>query len=155
MQFLDVVGAGKNYRHTWPDGSREPYASWVDYRARSTHSEHIFRVAFGWRDTYGQRRRRVLVMIDGHPHAEFVGADDYEQSGEVLSEVKVPGNRGERMCRYPDEAVPERYSGLPVVGLPTRIIEAGVHKAWAIVVNVSDHRMMCTLAALRRVERER
>lgn len=75
------------------------------------------------------------------------------QSG--LGEIKVPGNTGERICRYPEESVPERYSGLPVAGLPTRVNGAGVHNAWAVVANVSDHRTMFALAALRRLERNR
>jgi hypothetical protein len=153
MQLLDVGSTGTNYHHSWPDGSTEKYPQWVEYRARSVDGEHAVKVAFGHRETYGKRRRRVLVLIDGRPHAEFLGADDFESSGDVLSEIKVPGEKGERMCRYPDEVIPERYSGLPVVGLPTRIAASGVHNAWAVVTNVSDHRTICALAALRRTER--
>ena len=116
MQLLDVASAGTNYQHRWPDGSMEPYPSWVEYRARSADGDHTVRVAFGDRNTYGRQRRRVLVLIDGHPHAEFLGADDLHRTGDILSEIKVPGDVGERMCRYPDEVVPERYGGLPVFG---------------------------------------
>jgi hypothetical protein len=84
---------------------------------------------------------------------EFLGADDYAVSGDVLAEIKVPGARAQRICRYPDEPVPERYSGLPVVGLPTRVSGSGVHSAWAVVANVADHYTMCALAELRRFER--
>lgn len=91
MQLLDLASTGTNYQHRWPGGFVEPYPSWVEYRARSADGEHNVRVAFGDRDTYGRRRRRVLVLIDGHPHAEFLGADDYERSGDILSEIKVPG----------------------------------------------------------------
>jgi hypothetical protein len=98
---------------------------------------------------------RVVVWIDDHPHAEFVGADDFDHSGDVLSEIKVPGDPGERICRYREEPVPERYAGLPVIGLPTRITGTGVHGAWAVMANVSDHRTLIALAALRRLERNR
>jgi hypothetical protein len=155
MQLLDVASAGTNYQHRWPDGSTEPYPSWVEYRARSADGDHTVRVAFGDRNTYGRQRCRVLVLIDGHPHAEFLGADDFDRTGDILSEIKVPGDVGERMCRYPDEVVPERYGGLPVLGLPTRVSGPGVHNAWAVVANVSDHRTICALAALRRAERDR
>jgi hypothetical protein len=155
MQLIDIVDAGTKYQHRWPDGSNERYDSWVEYKARSASGEHRVKVAFGIRDTYGKPRRRVLVLIDGHPHAEFLSADDFDSSGEVLSEIKVPGDVGERMCRYPDEVVPERYSGLPVCGLPTRVSGPGIHNAWAVVTNAADHHTMCVLAALRRAERNR
>ncbi len=129
MQLLDVASTGTNYQYRWPDTSTETYASWVEYRAHSADGNHPVRVAFGDRDTYGKPRRRVLVLIDGHPHAEFLGADDFDCTGDILSEIKVPGDVGERMCRYPDEVVPERYGGLPVLGLTTRVSGPGVHNA--------------------------
>jgi hypothetical protein len=36
----------------------------------------------------------VVIWINDHPHAEFIGADDFDVSGELLSEIKVPGERG-------------------------------------------------------------
>lgn len=95
------------------------------------------------------------MWIDNHPQAEFLAADDFDHSGDVLSEIKVPGNAGERVCRYPEEPIPERYSGLPVVGLPTRVNAAGVRNAWAVLANIADHRVLFALAALRRLERNR
>jgi hypothetical protein len=96
-----------------------------------------------------------VIWIDGHPQAEFLGADDYGKSGEVLSEIKVPGGRGERICRYPDEAIPERYGMFEVEGLPIRVSGSGVHGAWGVVVNIGDHKSMVALAGLRRLERSR
>ena len=155
MQLLDLVAVGSDHVYRWPSGNEEPYPNWVQYRAWATDGEHQVRIGFGTRTTYGQPRRRVVIWIDDHPHAEFLGADDFSRSGDVLCEIKVPGNTGERICRYPEEAIPERYSGLPVVGLPTRVASAGVHNAWAVVANVADHRTMFALAALRRLERNR
>ena len=82
-------------------------------------------------------------------------ADDFERSGDVLCEIKVPSDPGERICRYPEESIPERYSGLPVVGLTTRVTGPAVHNAWAVVANIADHRVLFALAALRRLERNR
>ena len=102
-----------------------------------------------------KKRIRVIIWIDEHPHAEFFGTDDYESSGEVLSEIKVPGDKGERICRYPDESVPERYSLFNVVGLPLRGQDPGVHRAWAVVANIAVHKTLVALAGLRRLERNR
>lgn len=155
MQLLDVADVGTNYTYTWPDGSPEKYSSWVEYKALAQDGAHRLRIGFGERFVYGRMRKRVIVWIDSKPHAEFFGADDFENSGDLVSEVKVPGGKGERICRYPDEPIPERYAGLPVLGLPTRVSGTGVHGAWAVVANISDHRMLATLAALRRLERDR
>jgi hypothetical protein len=155
MQLLDIVEAGIDYEYTWPNGNREPFARWVEYRAAAPDGERTVRIGFGHRATYGRDRRRVVVWIDGHPQVEFVGADDFDRSGDVLAELKVPGERGERICRYPDEAVPERYAALPIVGLPTRLTGPYLHAAWAVVANIADHRTLAAVAALRRLERRR
>lgn len=155
MQILDVVAVGSDHLYRWPSGEQEAYPHWIEYRALGSDGEHRIRLGFGTRTTYGARRKRVVVWIDDHPHAEFLGADDFDRSGEVLAEIKVPGNAGERICRYSDEPIPERYSGLPACGLSTRVNGPGVHNAWAIVASVADHRILLSLAALRRVERLR
>lgn len=155
MQILDLVAIGQDFTYRWPSGDNEPYPHWVQYRAIAADGPHDIRIGFGTRPVYGRPRRRVVIWIDNHPHAEFLGADDFERSGDVLAEIKVPGDRGERICRYPEEAVPERYSGLPIVGLPTRVSGPNLHNAWAVVANVADHRVLFALAALRRLERDR
>src|SRR3954447_13815559 len=104
MQLLDIQETRADLVHTWPDGNQEMYPQWIAYRAVAPDGQHLLRIGFGTRTTYGRARKRVVVWIDGHPHAEFVGADDFERSGEVLAELKVPGDRGLRPCRYPDEA---------------------------------------------------
>lgn len=155
MQLLDILATGSNHVYRWPSGYEEPYPHWIEYRALASDGEHAVRVGFGLRTTYGRARKRVVVWIDGHPQAEFLAADDFDRSGDILSEIKVPGNAGERICRYLEEPIPERYAGLPVVGLTTRVSGAGVHNAWAVVANIADHRILFALAALRRFERSR
>jgi hypothetical protein len=155
MQLLDIAAVGLDHVYRWPSGNKEPYPHWIEYRAVGTDGEHRVRIGFGVRSTYGRDRKRVVVWIDDHPQAEFLAADDFERSGDVLCEIKVPGDPGERICRYPEESIPERYSGLPTVGLPTRVPGPGVHNAWAVVANIADHRVLFALAALRRLERNR
>jgi hypothetical protein len=155
MQLLDITAVGVDHVYRWPSGDKEPYPHWIEYRAVGTDGEHRVRIGFGMRPTYGRDRKRIVVWIDDHPQAEFLAADDFERSGDLLCEIKVPGNAGERICRYQEEPIPERYSGLPVVGLPTRITGPGVHNAWAVVANIADHRVLFALAALRRLERNR
>jgi len=100
MQLRDVVDTGTNYIYQWPCGNEEPYPHWVDYRAIGVDGEHTVRIGFRARHTYGRDRKRVVVWIDGHPHAEFFGADDFDSSGDILAEIKVLGNTGVGICRY-------------------------------------------------------
>ena len=154
MRIIRIKDVGKNFMYKWPEGP-ETFDLFVDYEIGSDDGKHDVRVGFCKRRTYGKDRARVVVWIDGHPHAEFLGADDFEKSGEILSEIKVPGAKGERMLKYPEDPIPERYAMFNIVGLPLRVKGKGVHKAWAVVTNIADHETLITLAALRRLERKR
>jgi hypothetical protein len=154
MQVFDLQAVGPEFTYPWP-GGEEHFSHWVDYRTAAPDGNHHVRIGLCVMEAYGRPRKRVVVWIDDHPHAQFLGADDFERTGDVLSEIRVPGDSGERICRYPDEVIPERYSGLPTVGLPTRVSGPGVHQAWAVVASIADHRVMIALAALRRLERSR
>ena len=153
MQIVRVIQAGTGFSFQWPSGDVETYSTWVEYRARAEDGEHRIRIGFGKRPVWGQERERVVVWIDDYPHAEFFGADDFETSGEVLSDIWLRRADREVMCRYPDDAIPERYVPFSPVGLPTRVIAKGVRSSWAVVANVSDQNTMIALAALRRTER--
>lgn len=154
MRILDVVQAGTDFRYKWPSGNIETFPSWIEYRGRSETREHTVRVAFGLRPVYGRDRLHPVVFLDGYPHAEFVGVDDFETTGEVVSEIRVRSEAGGApMCRYPEDVVPERYSVFRVGGLPTRIEAKWVHRAWAVLANVWDHKTMIDLAVLRQAER--
>ena len=155
MKILDVVNSGTDYLYKWPSGNQELYAHWIDYGCSSGGMTNRVRIGFGDRKTYGANRKRVVIWIDGHPHAEFLAADDFGETGDVLCEIKVPGNVGERMCKYPSETVPDCYSDMRVVGLPTRVSGPKVHNAWAVVANISDHKVMIALAVQRAIDRDR
>jgi hypothetical protein len=153
MQIVDVLEAGTDLEYELPDETIETYSTWIDYRALAEDGEHTVRIAFGTRPAYGRERKRVVAWVDWRLYVEFVGADDYPTTGEVLSEVRLGEDTQEHMCRYGEEAVPQRYMMFDCVGLRNRISGPGVHNAWAVVANVTDHGTMAALAALRRMER--
>ncbi len=155
MHVLNVRQVGSNYEYKWPSNQLEMYAAWIEYDTRAEDGKHILRIGFGRRPVYGIDRARIVVWIDGHPHAEFLGADDFDATGDVLSEIRIRGDVGEPMCRYPNDTVPERYTTFDVVGLPTRVSGKGVHSAWAVVTNVSNHKVIIDFAVLRQQERTR
>ncbi|MEM7393727.1 MAG: hypothetical protein AAF492_15385 [Verrucomicrobiota bacterium] len=155
MHLLNINACGQNHTFAWPGDHIETFPHWVEYQAMIGEHPALFRIGFGTRPVYGKNRIRVVVWINGTPHVEFLGADDFEKTGEILSEIRVPGMKAERMCNYNKETVPERYMGMTVAGLKTRVSGPRVHNAWAIIVNLADHKRICLLAALRKIERER
>lgn len=155
MQVLNIRDVGTNYVHTWGDGSQENYPHWIEYDALSEDGSHIVRLCFGLRETYGIERARIIILIDGRVHAEFLGADNYEDSGDVLSEIRIPGEEGLRMPVYREEPIPERYTAFNVIGLSTRVSGPKLRNAWVVLANISDHKTLIALAALRRFERNR
>ena len=147
MLAAKIIEVGKDLEYQWPAGNKESYNFHVEYETKSEDGTHRTRLAFGERYAYGRERKRVVIWIDGHPYAQFAGADDFESSGELLSEIKIPGEKGERMCRYLKENIPERYSMFNIVGLSTRITGKGVHDSWAIVANIADHKKIARAIA--------
>jgi hypothetical protein len=154
MQIIGIKDIGRNFVYKWPE-EEVVYPYYIDYIGRDEEGEHVIRLGFCKTFTYGKERWRVVIWINNHPHAEFIGADDFDVSGELLSEIKVPGARGERICRYPDEPIPARYAMFKIEGMPNRIQGPGVRSAWAVVANIADHKTLITLAALKKLERER
>ena len=108
---------------------------------------------FGERDAYGRDRKRVAILIDDQVQAEFFGSDNFQYTGDLISELKVEENGKVKMCRYPDDAIPVRYALFPLVGIPLLVNASGVHNAWAALVNISDHKKLIAFALLKEEER--
>lgn len=154
MQIVNVNIVKNNYSFRWPDGYKENYDSVIEYDATSTNGKHILRIGYCERKTYGRVRWRVVVWIDDHPFAEFVAVDDFDITGELLSEIRFYDKKkdSKRMCKYKKDSIPERYMSFRLDSMKRRIQEDSVHDAWAVVTNVADHFTMLALAALRLYE---
>ena len=150
MRIVGIKDVGKDWIYRG-FGDEVKFDYYIDYEViDSDGRRHIARVGFIKRHRFGRDRVCAVVWIDNVLTVEFVGADDFEKTGEVLSVIKIGG----RECRYPDESIPERYIMFNVVGLPCRVTGPNVHRAWAVVTNVGNHETMIALAGLRRLERE-
>ena len=79
-------------------------------------------------------------MIDDQVQAEFFGPDNFQYTGDLVSELKVEENGIVKICRYPDDAILVRYALFSLVGLSLLVSASGVHNAWAALVNISDHK---------------
>ena len=151
MQILAVSGTGKNYPYRWPD-TIEEYNFWIDYLTREGDDEYIVRIGFGIRDVYSMARARVVAWVNGQPEAEFFGIDDYSKTGDLITEIKVDGNK---LCKYPDDPIPIEYSSFNVVGLPKVVDAKGIRNGWGVIANVADHKTIIHMAFLRKRQRGR
>jgi hypothetical protein len=149
-----LIDGAFEYEYRWPSGNEEHYDQCFVYQVESSGEVLSVRIGFGMRDTYGRKRRRVVVWINGYPQAEFLGADDYSDTRDTLCEIKIQTADGYRLCKYPSQRVPERYSDLLIVGLPTRVKAKGTHKAWAVLANESDHVAYIRTGLLRMEDRK-
>lgn len=94
----------------------------------------------------------MIVWIKGNPEVEFFGVDDFDLSGDVITVLKLEGNRN---CRYPGEPIPIEYGAFSVVGFPTRVSASRARNKWGVVTNIADHRTMIHMGFLRKRMRGR
>ena len=153
MKIVSFLGVKENFEYQWFD-HKEEYTL-VQYIALDDKGKHEVDIGHTEREAYGLNRKRIVVFIDGYPYAEFVAADDFDKTGELLSEIRlIQEDEYLDMCEYPSEGIPAIYANFTVEGMPNRIKAKGVHNAWSVVANISEHNEMIALAFLRKKEKE-
>jgi hypothetical protein len=153
MKIVSFLGVKEDFEYQWFDLTEQYMV--IQYIALDEKGRHEVQIGHTEREAYGLNRKRVVVFIDGYPYAEFVAADDFDRSGDLLSEIRLLQKDGRLdMCEYPEEGIPAIYSNFTVEGLPNRIKTKGVHNAWSVVANISDHKTMMSLAFLRKKEKD-
>ena len=153
MKITSFLGVKEDFEYQWFD-KIEIYTM-IQYIALDKDGKHEVQIGQTEREAYGLNRKRIVVFIDGYPYAEFVAADDYDKTGDLLSEIRLlQEDEYLDMCEYPEEGIPAIYANFNVEGLPNRIKAKGVHNAWSVVANISDHKAMISLAFLRKKEKE-
>lgn len=104
-------------------------------------------LAYGFRDAYGRKRRRILVFRDAATVlVEFFGTDDWERTREVATVLRQAGSR--RHLR-PTDAIPTAYRAL--TAKPARRLLSGpfVPNALVAVVDESDRAGLIEVALAR------
>ncbi|MHA2357960.1 MAG: hypothetical protein ACXABK_04245 [Candidatus Heimdallarchaeaceae archaeon] len=153
MKIISFLGVKEDFEYHWFNNI-EQYTV-IQYIALDEEGTHEVYIGHTEREAYGLNRKRIVVFIDDYPYAEFVAADDFDKTGDLLSEIRLlQEDEYLDMCEYPEEGVPAFYSNFTVEGLPNRIKTKGVHNAWSVVANISDHKTMISLAFLRKKEKE-
>ena len=152
MKIVSFLGVKEDFEYQWFD-TTEKYTV-IQYIAIDEQGRYEVQIGQTERETYGLNRKRVVVFIEGYPFAEFVAADDFDKTGDLLSEIRLLQEDDHMdMLEYPDEGIPSSYANFTVEGMPNRIKAKGVHSAWSVVANISDHKTMISLAFLRKKEK--
>ena len=102
---------GESYR--WPDG-RERYAPYRVFIA-TTRAEGAIQIGLGEtirKNKWGRDRKYVVAFLSGgspqHPLVEFVAADDYEATRELVAVIR--GSDGGRRMYGAGDALPSPYA---------------------------------------------
>lgn len=154
LKILSIEDVGEDFKYLWPSQNKETFSHYIEYLGQFEQGDFRVKIGYTIRSAYGQERARIVTWINGYPFAEFIATDDYEKSGDLMSEIKLRKGDNRLMCRYPDDPVPPRYAMFNVQGLPTRITGKGVRNAWAVVANLCDHKSIISLAAMRQFEKD-
>ena len=128
------------FRYRWPNNEVEEFDP--AFEALTSHDGFSLRVriGFGMRRTVGRERRHVVVFLGGRPYGredrvagrpvvEFVGVDDYDQTKQVASLVKMAGREVRSVAELPAE-----YAELEVVPYNSVITGPFAHGGLALVL---------------------
>jgi hypothetical protein len=152
-----LLGEEKPFEYRWPNGRVEAYERALRFEvaeAGGVAAQYI--VAYGFRDTFGSRRRRVVVFRRSRRGmtlpalVEFAGADGWEASGLVASLIKRPDDTYAKAGE-----VPRGYEALKgFIRDHGEAIRDGKKGYAALVVREDDYERIL-YHALRRYEMKR
>lgn len=94
----------------WPVGEEHFERGW-SYTATIGSTTFRVRHGIGGREVYGQYRVHSVTWLDGQPMVEGVAPDDYDESGALLSTLRVEG----KAHVYELAGLPIGYAGFTVV----------------------------------------
>lgn len=124
------------FKHTWPNGDTESYASGFEADVNLPEGRTHFVVGYTNRKTVGMMRRRVVVfrgrISQLQPLVEFAGVNDHAKSQMVASVMKDRDNRHVKSVAE----VPTEYSGIPTTLYSDVVV--GPYAAHSIAVFVKE-----------------
>ena len=80
--------SSSQFSHTWPNGRVEEYDEAYEGTLANGKDSRQVRIGFTNRAAAGKLRRRAVIFFDRRPYVEFVGADDFDKSRNMVSVVK-------------------------------------------------------------------
>lgn len=142
---------GESYQ--WPEG-RDPYSRYRVFLG-TTRAEGAVHIALGEtirKNKWGRDRKYVVAFLSsGSPHrplAEFVAADDYEVTRELVAVVR--GSDGGRRMYGPGDALPSVYEErFRTQVYSERVVHPGVWNKLVVVAHEDDDETMLNHALIQ------
>lgn len=142
---------GESYQ--WPEG-RDQYSPYRVFLG-TTRAEGAVHIALGEairKNKWGRDRKYVVAFLtNGSPHqplAEFVAADDYEETRELVAVVR--GSDGGRRMYGPGDALPSIYEErFRTQVYSERVVHPGVWNKLVVVAREDDHEAMLNHALIQ------
>ncbi|MEP7224962.1 MAG: DUF6884 domain-containing protein, partial [Actinomycetota bacterium] len=133
----------------WPEGDEHFERGW-NYTATIGPISFRVRHGIGGREVYGRYRVHSVTWLDGQPMVEGVASDDYDESGALLSTLRIGGKAHVR-----DAAdLPLAYAGYTIVRQSDEINAKYSRQSLAIKVLADDLGAWARHAVLRAQSKE-
>jgi hypothetical protein len=148
-----VVRERKDESYQWPEG-RDRYSSYRVFMG-TTRSEGVVHIGLGEtvrKKRWGRDRKYVVAFLSSgspqKPLAEFLAADDYAKSKELLAVIR--GSDGGRRMYGPGDVLPEIYAErFRTEMYDDRVDYPGVWKRIVAVAREDDHATMLNHALIQ------
>jgi hypothetical protein len=142
---------GQSYQ--WPD-KRERYSRYRVFIG-TTRAEGAVQIGLGEtirKNKWGRDRKYVVAFLSGgspqRPLAEFVAADDYEESRELVAVIR--GSDGGRRMYGAGDALPRVYTeGFRTQMYSERVVHPGVWNRVVVVAREDDDETMLNHALIQ------
>lgn len=128
----------------WPEGDEQFERGW-DYAATIGPTSFHVRHGIGGREVYGRYRVHTVTWLDGQPMVEGVASDDYDESGALLSTLRIGGKAHVRELTD----LPMGYAGFTIVRQSDEITAKYSRQSLAIKVLADDLGAWARHAVLR------
>ena len=128
----------------WPEATEHFERGW-DYSATIGSASFRVRHGIGGREVYGRYRVHSVTWLDRQPMVEGVAPDDYEESGALLSTLRVRGKEHVR----DEAAIPVGYAGFTIVRQSDEIIAKYSRRTLAVKILEDDLGAWARHAVLR------
>jgi hypothetical protein len=152
-----VVAERSGVTYAWPK-SLDTYDRYRLF-AGTTDVNHTVHIGYGETHSqrWGQQRRRSVAFLTSsgpqQPLAEFVGADDYDSTRELLSVIRGKGGTGQMYGA--SDSLPDVYTdGFKTALYSDRVHARGVWRKYVVVVHEDDIDLILRHALIQGRRRE-
>jgi hypothetical protein len=147
-----LVREREDESYQWPD-KRERYSRYQVFLG-TTRAEGAVHIALGEtirKNRWGRDRKYVVAFLSSgspqRPLAEFVAADDYEETRELVAVIR--GSDGGRRMYGAGDALPRIYKGFRTQMYSERVVYPGVWNKVVVLAREDDHETMLNHALIQ------